>query len=330
MTHKLRFLPRDLEIVRVDRKKDSTDADDLAEVVRHVFDAKSVAAVNASLAAQRPLLVRGEPGVGKTQLAAAVAAELGRPLVSFTVNARTEPTDLLWKFDAVQRLAEAQICSLLVSKGPQVREVLAEWRFVAPGPLWWGFAWQKAMDHLRRQHEQSLHKTGDTAPSLPDRGGDPKQGVVVLIDEIDKADTDVPNGLLEALGARGFTPLGCDRVEAGHPSPLVIITTNEERVLPDPFIRRCLVLHLKPSGRAELIERGQAHFGTDHQTVLESAADRLLEDRKDAPRPQPGLAEYLDLVRAILELSRSQGRSAEELMAEIGEFTLRKQSGGGA
>ncbi|MEL6105998.1 MAG: MoxR family ATPase [Planctomycetota bacterium] len=331
------FLPRDLKQVRVDRKPDTEGEQREIEIVRHVFDADSISAVNGALASGRPLLVRGEPGVGKTQLAAAVAAQLDRPLVSYTLNSNTESTDLLWRFDAVQRLAEAQVCGTLELTEQQVRMRLKEWRFVAPGPLWWGFDWTGALTHLKQQVACIALAKGDQAQAaeeelalatVPDNGGDASNGVVVLIDEIDKADSDVPNGLLEALGARQFTPQGCKKVSAGTTAPLVIITTNQERVLPDAFIRRCLVMQMKPPGRADLIRRGEAHFGNSHSAVLETAADQLLEDREKALPPRPGLAEYLDLVRAVLILAPTQEREPHELIDELAEFTLRKQSGG--
>ncbi|HND55495.1 MAG TPA: AAA family ATPase, partial [Pirellulaceae bacterium] len=112
------LLPRDLTSVRIDRRPESSDDQNLIEVVRHVFDSASIAAVNGALAANRPLLVSGEPGVGKSQLAAAVAAELGRPFVSLTANSRTEVSDLLWRFDAVARLAEAQLCGAIAAGEP--------------------------------------------------------------------------------------------------------------------------------------------------------------------------------------------------------------------
>jgi MoxR-like ATPase len=334
MNAPLRFLPRSLPPARIDRRADSPADDGSLEIVRHVFDRNSIAAVNGALAAGRPLLVRGEPGVGKTQLAAAVAAQLDRPCVPCTVNARTEPTDLLWKFDAVRRLAEAQICGAGRLEEGASRQRLAEWRFVTPGPLWWGFDWHGAQNHLARQAKADRPSGEADAPALgtsasvPDPGGNPAHGIVVLIDEIDKADADVPNGLLEALGARRFTPLGCETVKACEPAPLVIITTNEERVLPDAFVRRCLVLHITPPDREEYIARGKAHFGTAHNEVLDAAVDQLLEDRKKALPPRPGLAEYLDLVRAVLKLAKDQNRDVKELIDEIGEFTFRKQSGG--
>jgi MoxR-like ATPase len=149
----------------------------------------------------------------------------------------------------------------------------------------------------------------------------------VLIDEIDKAESDVPNGLLEALGAGSF-PVPGRHVEVtakGEP-PLVVITTNEERALPDAFIRRCLVLHLRlPEKREDLtnhlVARARAHFPADgfpgaQEDVLRRAADLLVKDRETAKRenwlPLPGQAEYLDLVRAVLSLAaESSGKAGK-------------------
>lgn len=329
MGQSLKLLPDKLNPVRIDRQSDSTKDTGKLEVVRHVFDPKSIAAVNGALAACRPLLVRGEPGVGKSQLAAAVAAKLDRPFVSFTVNSRTESNDLLWTFDAVRRLSEAQLCAAVQSDSALARTRLEEWKFVNPGPLWWGFHWFEALDHIKRQIKaDSPEATITDSELVPDTGGDPKKGVVVLIDEIDKADSDVPNGLLEALGSGRFTPQGCPRIEVQSPGPLIVITSNQERILPDPFIRRCVVLHLPFPEEADLIKRGEAHFGDQHQTLLADAAKQLLDDRQNAMPPRPGLAEYLDLVRAVLTISNTQKKKEKDLITSMADYFFRKQSGG--
>ncbi|HEX9620243.1 MAG TPA: MoxR family ATPase [Polyangiaceae bacterium] len=319
----------------------------------HVFDERSINAVNAALAARRPLLVRGEPGTGKSQLARATAEHLGRPLISKVIDNRTEARDLLWEFDAVARLAEAQLMSALppgAAGGGELRDQLAPRRFVKPGPLWWAINWKGAVAQLA---ELCVPAQAPRAPARWAMG----QGSVLLIDEIDKGESDVPNGLLEALGEGLFRPPGFDEAvefDGGQP-PLVIITTNEERALPNAFLRRCLVLRLAlprlrvDSGEAErkafvefLIARGAAHFSEDSargqgvgaaearepvsKEVLEEAATMLMNDRLSALErelPPPGLAEYLDLLRAVREQERAPKRQLA-LLKQLSEFVYEK------
>ena len=290
----------------------------------HVFDDpgdRSRKAVKSALAAGRPLLVRGEPGVGKTQLAMAAAKALGRPLISFVVDARCESRELLWQFDSVRRLAEAQVCGVLKCDEETVRKRLRERNFVKPGPLWWGFDWTSAVEQSKRYGEEA---------KLHDSDVEPAEGRVVLIDEIDKADSDLPNGLLEALGSGHFEPQDCERVAMSEPAPLVIITTNEERVLPDAFIRRCLVLHLEMPAEGELadflIQRGKRHFPKASATLLRKAAEMLVKDRRESPLPRPGQAEFFDLLRSVMALGTGE-RKRLALLKATEEFTLKKHTG---
>ncbi|MCI5147550.1 MAG: hypothetical protein D3923_18950, partial [Candidatus Electrothrix sp. AR3] len=167
-------------------------------------------------------------------------------------------------------------------------------------------------------------------------------GVVVLIDEIDKADSSVPNGLLEVLGSNSFRPEGMNKpVEAKGIPPLIIITTNEERILPDAFIRRCLSVTLGlPDSYQEqvayLINHGKPNFKEldklnmgDGKTVLEAAAEMILTDRAVAQKknlhPLPGQAEYFDLLRGMKKLN--QERTPEEfaeLLSSLSRFTSKK------
>jgi MoxR-like ATPase len=314
----------------------------------HVFDGDSIDAIDAALAAQRPLLLRGEPGIGKSQLARAAALVLRRAYVQEVVDARTESSDLLWSYDAVARLAEAQLQGALkdAPTGPEsgVGERLAVSRYVTAGPLWWAFNWESALEQAQRVGvaEPAPPDAGDRERrDDPERRCDPANGCVVLIDEIDKAESDVPNGLLEALGAGQFRPLGseCDVVASG-PSPLVMITTNEERALPDAFLRRCMVLHMHlPSVKDAadelkrvLVQRGRAHFHSAGNTascaLLVRAAKLLIEDRRAAEQarrmPLPGQAEYLDLVRAVLKLCGDDTRSQRAVLRRIADFALKK------
>lgn len=294
----------------------------------HVFDVDTTQALNAALAAGRPLLVRGEPGIGKSQLARAAAKVLGRAYIQFVVDARTESRDLLWHFDAVERLAEAQLAGALGEDRNSVRQRLRVQNYLRPGPLWWAFDWKDA--------ERQAEVARAAVPPQHD-GGDPQNGWVVLVDEIDKAETDVPNGLLEALGAGRFTPFGrADPVVSSGIAPIVVITTNEERALPDAFVRRCLVLFLSlPPDKDRLItflvHRGRAHFPDAEQEVLNAAAEQLCKDRQHAADqhwlPLPGQAEYLDLMRAVLFLAPDQPGRQIEVLREIARYTLQKHTG---
>jgi len=295
----------------------------------HVFDQDSIEAVNAALAARRPLLIRGEPGVGKSQLARAVAKALQRAFIQHVVDAHCESRDLLWHFDAIQRLADAQLGSALGKTSDEIQIKLNIKNYLYPGPLWWAFDWPNAMDQA---------DILDQAPPIQYKDCDASNGTVLLIDEIDKAEMDVPNGLLEALGEGRFTPMGWKNpVCASKPFPLVIITTNEERALPNAFLRRCLVLHLdlfaeKHDPFTTLVQRGQAHFPElDKEQVLEKAANLLMEDRATAKakqqQPLPGQAEYLDLLRAVDNLSRQGKGKPQALIDQVSRFIMNKQAG---
>ncbi len=293
--------------------------------IRHLFERRELDAVNAALAAGRPLLVRGEPGSGKSQLARAAAKALGRAFVAKVIDARTEARDLLWTFDAVRRLADAQVLSARGARDAEaVEKELEELRYVTPGPLWWAFEWSGAVAPAEGIAVVPPPQMADVSPD---------NGVVVLLDEIDKADSSVPNGLLDALGQGGFDGPARLRIECGLTPPLVVVTTNEERALPDAFLRRCLVLQLKLSrDQASLIEwlkrRGRAHFGPEElgDAVVAKAAEMLAEDRERLSRQgltPPGAAEYLDLLRAVARSQRPAGEQLE-LLERVGEFALRK------
>ncbi len=291
----------------------------------HVIDKKSILAINAALATQRPLLVRGEPGIGKSQLARAAAVLLGRTFLTHAVDARTETRDLLWTLDAVARLATAQLMSALHDVNQKdVLDRVHVLNFVKPGPLWWAFDWQDA--------EIQAQRSNAMIPMTPPEWTTDK-GSVVLIDEIDKADASVPNGLLDALGHGRFDVEGRAPVAMNaHRMPLVIMTTNEERAMPDAFLRRCIVLHLDlPNDKgkliAELMQRGRAHFGKKVDAVLLEAAQQLASDREKHRQQDlapPGLAEYIDLVRAVTEQHPDNEDAQLELLGEIKSFMYEK------
>ncbi|MEM7231891.1 MAG: MoxR family ATPase [Planctomycetota bacterium] len=289
----------------------------------HVFDEDAILAIRAAMASRRPLLIRGEPGTGKTQLAHAAAEKMGRLFIPKTVDAQTEARDLLWSFDAIERLAEAQVLGAAGAKVDEIRKELARKNFVVPGPLWWAFDWKEASDVSR----------GCEVPPPPHDDWKQDDGCVVLIDEIDKADASVPNGLLEALGSGSFDAPGY-RVEQKSKSKLLtIVTTNEERALPDAFLRRCLVLQLRlPTNpdrlKAWLIARARAHHGDSvDEEILGLAADQLIRDRsavRERGLSPPGQAEYLDLIRALDDLEKGNPDEQKKLLKQIATFALEK------
>lgn len=291
----------------------------------HVIDEDSILAIDAALATGRPLLVRGEPGTGKSQLARAAAASLNRAFVPHAVDGRTETRDLLFTIDSVARLAMAQVMGALGSMDRgEIMSRIDILKFVQPGPLWWAFDWESA----RAQGATSGVSEPITPPDFT-----PARGAVVLVDEIDKADAAIPNGLLDALGHGRFdVPGRTDAVTLKRePPPLVVITTNEERSLPDAFLRRCLVLHLSLPEKTDdlidvLVARGRAHFPKCAASVLAKAAELLAKDREEYRRQDlapPGLAEYIDLVLAVTE-QRSLEKDQMALLDRVAKFALRK------
>lgn len=298
---------------------------------RHLFEAREVWALRAALGARRPLLVRGEPGTGKSELARAAAEALERSLVSEVISARTEPADLHYRFDAVARLGQAQLLGVK-REGAAERDLedLREELFVEPGPLWWVFDWESA----EAQYEKASVK-GKRPERRP--SWEAKRGTVLLIDEIDKADPDLPNGLLESLGNGQFAVPYLNqsvRCSVEREPPLVVITTNEERELPPAFVRRCLVLRLALKKgeelRSWLVARGQAHFGAGiPDTVYQKAAQLLVADREalgDEELVRPGQAEYLDLLRAVADVAKGDFDLQAAVLEDVAGFALRKNA----
>lgn len=304
----------------------------------HFFDRIQAVAILAALEISRPLLVKGEPGCGKTQLARAAAQVLGMPLASLMVNERTESEDLLYNYDALQRLSDAN---------SQQNGVAEDEKYLSAGPLWW------ALDHSTAKNCEGRHSA---RPYMGDNDSprDFANGVLLLIDEIDKADRAVPNSLLDALGNYSFNvPWLKKRVtNGGQPKPLIIITSNQEQELPPAFIRRCLVLDLsiedktiedKEERKAHFIQtlsgRGRALLGkklagkiggeNKQQDVYELVAEMLWDKRqnsvKQGLRHRPGQAEYFDHLEALWSMTNIEPEnSLEEAIHELATLTYDK------
>jgi MoxR-like ATPase len=307
----------------------------------HVFDERVANAVCAAWAAERPLLVRGDPGTGKSQLARAVAHACEWQFISEVITAQTDIQDLWYRFDAVSRLGQAQVLSA-IGKDHTQEQIDAELHpkhYLSPGALWWAFDWNTAKDYYASSRYQQYHPNPEGQAETP-------KGVVLLLDEIDKADADLPNSLLETLdNARFRIPwlnqsIGYQENNLACVRPLVIITTNEERQLPAAFVRRCLVLNLElPDNETKLVnylvERGKQHFfNQDEQPlfaddILIEAASQLCQDRLKADElgvKPPGQAEYLDILRILSRIANTEAEQRSKL-AQIKDFALKKYPG---
>jgi MoxR-like ATPase len=283
-----------------ERGKDRRQLIDRRDGSVYRMDPRVRLAVDVAFATGRPLLLRGEPGSGKSSLAPYIAHNIGARYLDEVVAATTRVEDFLWRFDTVRRLADAQAIKLQED---------AEYR--DPGVLWRAF---------------------DPEGKF---GSDTKPDAVVLIDEIDKADPDVPNGLLVPLGAGQFhVPKREDPITIPEGRRIfVVITTNDERQLPPAFLRRCVVASMPQPTVASLEAIARLHFygpgGKDPEpsdaALFAVLAHKLLKLRATMTKRErpPGVAEYLDAVRACrdLEVDPVAGGVTWDT---IEEFTLRK------
>ncbi len=217
-------------------------------------------AINAAITLERPLLVKGEPGTGKTVLAHEVANAIGVPLLEWHIKSTTKAQQGLYEYDAVSRLRDSQLGD------PRVEEIS---NYIKRGKLWDAFE----------------------APKRP----------VLLIDEIDKADIEFPNDLLQELDRMEFFVYETGETVQAKERPIVIITSNNEKELPDAFLRRCFFHYIKfpdPDTMEEIVE---VHFPGLKNRLVSEALKRFYELR-DVPglKKKPSTSELLDWIKLLL------------------------------
>ena len=217
-------------------------------------------AVNAAILLRRPLLVKGEPGTGKTVLAQEIATALGAPLIEWNVKSTTKAHQGLYEYDAVARLRDGQLGD------PRVHDI---GNYIRKGKMWEAF----------------------TSPTLP----------VLLIDEIDKADIEFPNDLLQELDRMAFHVYETGETIAAKERPVVIITSNNEKELPDAFLRRCFFHYIKFPDRDTMQAIVDVHF-PGIQKILVSRAMDIFYEIRDVPglKKKPSTSELIDWLKLLL------------------------------
>lgn len=277
-------------------------------------------ALQVALVTNRPLLVSGLPGSGKTTLAKAIAESQGWSYLKHTLTSRSRLEDLTGEVDQLQRLHDAH-AAVGNNNG-----LMPDWAYLKPGLFWWGFDAESAL--LKGKSKDTIAALDDNfrPPSKPQTLKDGVSDIVILLDEIDKAEPDLPNDLLEPLDRRSFQlPDGTEIKASDDLHMLVVITTNGERDLPPAFLRRCIHLKLQ-SPDSEALQRIAAfHFKeASNQVIFAAVAEKftnLVATAEKIDRRPPGTSEYLDAVRACLELGITPDC---EVWEQVERATLRK------
>ena len=217
-------------------------------------------AVNAAVTLRRPLLVKGEPGTGKTVLAQEIADAVGAPLIEWNVKSTTKAHQGLYEYDAVARLRDGQLGD------SRVHDIS---NYIRKGKLWEAF----------------------TAPETP----------VLLIDEIDKADIEFPNDLLQELDRMEFHVYETGETIRAAERPIVVITSNNEKDLPDAFLRRCFFHYIKFPDRETMQQIVDVHFPGIQKLLVARAMDIFYEVR-DVPglKKKPSTSELIDWLKLLL------------------------------
>ena len=227
---------------------------------RYVATTDLTVAVNASVMLERPLLVKGEPGTGKTELARQVAESLGLQLVEWHVKSTTKAAQGLYEYDAVSRLRDSQLGD------ERVHDVR---NYIRKGKLWQAF--------------------------------EADEKVVLLIDEIDKADIEFPNDLLQELDRMEFHVYETGATIRAKHRPVIIITSNNEKELPDAFLRRCFFHYIRFPEAETLAEIVNVHFPGIKDQILATALTQFYEIRETPGlKKKPSTSEVLDWLKLIL------------------------------
>jgi len=217
-------------------------------------------AVNAAIALQRPLLIKGEPGTGKTMLAIEVAKSLGRPLFQWHIKSTSKAQQGLYEYDAVSRLRDSQLGE------ESVKDI---GNYIVKGPLWEAFQCDE--------------------PS------------VVLIDEIDKADIEFPNDLLRELDRMEFFVYETRELISAKHRPVIIITSNNEKELPDAFLRRCFFHYIRFPDKETMNQIVDVHFPGIKKQLLQQALEVFFELRETPGlKKKPSTSELLDWLKLLL------------------------------
>src|SRR5210317_49135 len=217
-------------------------------------------AVNAAVTLERPILVKGEPGTGKTQLAVEVACSLGRPLHEWHIKSTTKAQQGLYEYDAVARLRDSQLGD------DRVHDIA---NYIVRGKIWDAFA-------------------SDEQP-------------VLLIDEIDKADIEFPNDLLRELDRMEFYVYETQELVQARHRPIIVITSNNEKELPDAFLRRCFFHYIKFPDRETMSNIVQVHFPDLKKKLLSEALEIFYEVRDvRGLKKKPSTSELLDWIKLLL------------------------------
>ena len=231
---------------------------------QYVATADLMLAVNAAATLQRPLLIKGEPGTGKTMLAEEVASALGMPLLQWHIKSTTKAQQGLYEYDAVSRLRDSQLAGIEGSE--RVRNIE---NYIVKGVLWQAF--------------------------------EADQPVVLLIDEIDKADIEFPNDLLREIDRMEFYVYETRQLVKARHRPLVFITSNNEKELPDAFLRRCFFHYIKFPDAETMQKIVDVHFPTLKKDLL-AAALKNFYDVRNLPglKKKPSTSELIDWLKLLL------------------------------